>query len=510
VRQTALVDPLRAAVADEHGQDCYHDLWLRSLHLAEALRLSNVEPGDIVLVQLPNWREFVTLAVAAEAAGVVLAFCPIHWGSRETAGALALLRPRIWFTTTGGEGNRTALFRRALESGVLTVLVQSRETPAGAVRLEEWLAPVRRPAADAAVGGGAGLEPLEIAVTSGSAGEPKSVVHVHDTALAAVESTIRRQRIVATDVVHVAVPVCHTFGYFYGVRCALQAGASMVLQERWGARSMVQLTRAHGVTVSLGPSAFVLELLRGAVTYRQPLSRLRLFTHAGDSLPAPAMRRAIQELPFRISRAYGMTEFGHVTATDEETPLERCIDSVGSPQPEIEIRIADRLGVPLGPGSEGRILARGPFLFAGYLTQDLVDEDVFDHEGFFDTGDLGCLDEDGCLHITGRAGDVIRRGAETVPATLLEDLIATLPAVQHVVVVGVPDSRFGLGEIPIACVQLSSGSDLTLPEIEVLLTRHGVTRRFWPIGLRILDEWPLGPTGKIDRRAVLARVAQER
>jgi non-ribosomal peptide synthetase component E (peptide arylation enzyme) len=391
----------------------------------------------------------------------------------------------------------------------LTLLVRSGATPPGTSSVEDWLASAERPSVDASVEGGGGQSPLEIAVTSGSAGEPKSVLHVHDTALAAVDSTIRRQRILPEDVVHVAASVCHTFGYFYGVRCALQAGAAMVLQERWGPQRMVELIDRHAVTISLGPSAFVLELLRGATTYRRALARLRVFTHGGDTLPAPTMRRAIEELPFRISRAFGMTEFGHVSATDETTPRERCIDSVGSPQPEIDIRISDDHGAPLAPGTEGRILVRGPFLFAGYLTSDGVD-DVLDAEGFFDTGDLGFLGVDGFLRITGRARHVIRRGAETVPAALLENLIADHPAVQHAVVVGVPDTRLGLGELPIACVQLRPGADLTLLEIEALLERHGVTRRFWPVRLRTVDEWPLGPTGKIDRRSLLARIADAR
>ena len=475
------------------------------------MRRSGVGRGDIVLAQLPNWREFVRLAVGAETAGVVLAFCPVHWGLRETVGALALIRPRLWFTTTapGQDADRTEIVQRglgALEGSSLTVVVRSREAPAGTIRIEDWLADAERPSPDAAVQGDAGLAPLEIAVTSGSAGDPKSVVHVHDTALAAVDSTIRRQRILPADVVHVAVPVCHTFGYFYGVRCALQAGAAMVLQESWGPKRMVELIGAHGVTISLGPSAFVLELLRGVSTYRQALAGLRLFTHGGDTLPAPAMRRAVEQLPFRISRVFGMTELGHVTATDETTPLERCIDSVGSPQPEMEIRIGGDDGVPLAPGNEGRILARGPFLFAGYLAGDRVDEDILDDEGFFDTGDLGFLGQDGFLRITGRAKHVIRRGAETVPAALLENLIAGHPAVQHAVVVGVPDSRLGLGEVPIACVQLRPGAVLTLHDIETLLEQHGVTRRFWPVGLRAFDQWPLGATAKIDRHALLAHV----
>ncbi len=513
VRQVALTDPGRLAVVDEQGLDRYGDLWTEALRHAEAMRRAGVGRGDIVLAQLPNWREFVTLALAAETAGVVLAICPVHWGKRETVGALAALRARLWFTTAspGRDVDRTALIRSVLDdvtSSPRAILVRDRESLAGAARLEDWLAPVEGPPADAAVDGGAGLDPLEVAVTSGSAGEPKSALHVHDTALAAVDSTIGRQRVLPTDVIHVAVPVCHTFGYFYGVRCALQAGAAIVLQERWAPRRMAELAERHDVTISLGPSAFLLELLRGAEAYRRALGGLRFFTHGGDRLPAPVMQRAIEELPFRISRAFGMTEFGHVTATDETTPAERCVDSVGSPQSEIEIRVADEDGRSVTPGDEGRILARGPFVFAGYLLPDRLDEDVLDADGFFDTGDLGFLGADGYLRITGRAKQVIRVGAENVPAALLEDIIATHSAVQHAVVVGVPDVRLGLGEVPIACVQLRSGATLALEEIETLLERQGVTRKFLPVGLRIFGEWPIGPTGKIDRRAILARLLE--
>ncbi len=509
VRETARTSPGRLAVTDEQGRQTYGELWSDALHLAEAMGRSGVERGDVILVQLPNWREFVALAVAAEIAGVVFAFCPLQWGARETSRALTLIQPRLWFTTTtaGRNTDRTELIRQAvadLEPAPLTILLHGG-APGRGVPMAEWLGSVPRPPADTRVEGGTGLDALEIAVTSGSTADPKGVVHIHDTALAAIRSTIRRQRILPSDVVHVAIPVGHTFGYFYGVRCALQAGGTIVLQERWDVRRMVQLIETHGVTVSLGPSAFVLDLVREAATYRRALARLRLFTHGGDSLPAPAMRRAIAELPFRISRVFGMTEFGHVTATDETTPLERCIDSVGSPQPEIEIRIADERGEPCARGVEGRVLVRGPFLFVGYLAVDGVDENVLDDDGFFDTGDLGFLGDDDYLHITGRVKNIIRRGAETVPAALLEDLIASHPAVQHSVVVGAPDPR--LGEVPVACVQLRAGAGLTLREVEGLLEARGVTRKFWPVELRIFEQWPLGPTGKIDRRALVALVA---
>ena len=100
---------------------------------------------------------------------------------------------------------------------------------------------------------GFGLDPLEIAVTSGTTGVPKGVVHAHDTVLETVQSTIDRQGISSADVIHLALPVGHTFGYLYGVRCALQAGGTLVMQESWDPYRMAKLVKANDVTVTLGP-----------------------------------------------------------------------------------------------------------------------------------------------------------------------------------------------------------------------------------------------------------------
>ena len=152
-------------------------------------------------------------------------------------------------------------------------------------------------------------------------------------------------------------------------------------------------------------------------------------------------------------------------------------------------------------------MTSGPFLFAGYLSENALNQDVLDEGGFFDTGDLGSIDAAGFLRITGRVKHVIRRGAETIPAALLEDVVASHPDVVHAIVVGVPDQR--LGEIPVACVQLRPDRQLALSDINRLLERERITRRFWPSELRIFKEWPIGATGKIDRRAIIADIQRQ-
>ena len=506
VRVRASCTPDKRAVVDSLGTWTYGDLWAQASRCADAITASGLGPRDIALVQLPNWREYVALLLACELTRVVFAFCPIQWGLRETSTALALLRPRLWFTTNRARAgdDRSELLASAMSSTmtVPSLVVLRSAHMRGARDIDDWL---ERPAGHpAACDGGRGLDPLHIAVTSGSTGEPKGVLHVHDSALATVGSTIARQRITDDDVIHLAIPVGHTFGYFYGVRCALQAGGCLVMQERWDVREMLALVRSHGVTVSLGPSAFVLDLLSLPAEELEVLRTMALFTHSGDSLPGPTARRAQATLPFRISRALGMTEFGHATSTDANTPRDAAVESLGTPQREMEVVIVDDNGNLRPPCIEGRILVRGPFLFAGYVLRDRINEDVLDANGFFDTGDLGFVDEAGHIYITGRVKLVIRRGAETIPVALLEDVITELPQVAHAMVVGVPHERFG--EEPVACVQLRAGSSLDFDALVDAFEAKGITKKFWPARLEIVDGWPVGATGKIDRRMVAQSV----
>lgn len=505
VRDRAAADPGKPAVIDETAALTYGELWESAIAGAAALQGAGLRPGEIVLTQLPNWREFVTAMLACEVSGAVFSFCPIKWGPRECARALDLLRPRLWVTCAEylGEG-RLDVIDDALGAAaepVETVLVR-----AGAGRYRAWSEIVEsRPDMtedEATANAGGGLYPLEIAVTSGTTGFPKGVVHAHDTALDTVQSTIDRQGISGADVIHLALPVGHTFGYFYGVRCALQAGGAVLLQESWDPARMAELTRAHGATVSLGTTAFIIDLLNAGEDVRRALDSIWMFTQSGDAMPAPVAERANRELPFRISRALGMTEFGHVTSTDADSPLERVFDSAGTAQAEIRIDIADEQGRRLPTGQEGRILVRGPAVCAGYLHPDGTIEDVVDDDGFFDTGDLGRIDDQGYLRITGRLKNVLRRGAETVPVADLEDVLSSHPDVVHAVVVGMPDPR--LGDLPIACVELRAGASLTMDDMRALFGGHGITRKFWPTDIHLVGEWPTGPTGKTDRRLLLA------
>jgi non-ribosomal peptide synthetase component E (peptide arylation enzyme) len=505
IKEAATANPDRVAVIDDTGQLTTSELWETAQSIGRSLIREEVSRGDIVLVQLPNWCEFAQLIVGIEAAGAVLAFCPASWGPLETARALDLLRPKVWFVS--GHANaaaRLSWFNDSLGRASITPksIVSVRQKLTGAVGLTTWL---REPQPSSCeLLGGSGLDPLEVAVTSGTTGDPKGVVHFHDSVLSTVQSTIDRQKISASDVIHVAIPVGHTFGYFYGVRCAMQAGATLLLQDGWDVERAAALVSRWRATVSLGPAACIIDLLSLPDTRLPQLTTLRLFTQSGDSLPQPVAERAAAKFSFRISRALGMTEFGHAASTDRSSPYSRVLDSAGSAQPGVTIEVRDVDGKTLPTGQEGRLYVAGPCLFAGYLKADSLDTSSIDGHGFFSTGDLGWIDETGYVHITGREKNVIRRGAVTIPTIAVESAITAHPSVSHAIIVPLPDSR--LGEKVAACIQTKVGETTpSLDDVHAHLRKVGMTKTFWPSDMIVVEKWPLGPTGKIDRTALIAR-----
>lgn len=510
VHDVARATPDKLAIREYQEDTTYAQLWDSASRYQQAMARSGVGRGDIVLVQLPNWSEFVFTAVAAELNATVFSFCPIQWDKRETLRALRLIRPSIWFTSIAPRqgDDRSQMIRDILAelgADAPQVVLMRSVAVEGAVSEKDWVNGIQQQPSVSSEGG-RGQDPLEIAVTSGSTGDPKGVLHVHDSAIATVDSTIERQGIGPQDIVHLALPVGHTFGYFYGMRCALQARAALLLQHGWEVDEALELISANRATVSLGPSAFIIDMIGLRPDQIQKLSSLWLFTLSGDSLPGPIVRKAIESMPFRISRALGMTEFGHALSTDAEMSSDDVADTLGTPQPGMTFRIVDDQGNSLAPGTEGQIGVSGPFLFAGYMSDRALNQDVLDRDGFFPTGDLGTLDGRGFLRITGRLKNVIRRGAETIPVSLLEDLIATHPDVLHAMVVGVPDER--LGELPVACVQLKAGKSLALADIEALFQTQHITKKYWPAALRLIENWPIGATGKIDRKTLVEQYQQ--
>lgn len=190
-----------------------------------------------------------------------------------------------------------------------------------------------------------------------------------------------------------------------------------------------------------------------------------------------------------------MTEVALVTISHPSDSAERVSATDGAPLPGTQIRIVNSSGVPVPPRVEGRLQARGAFNFVGYLKRpDLNDTDA---DGWFETGDLGYVDDAGYLRITGRAKDIVIRGGEKIPVADVENVLYRHPAIADAAIVAVPDPR--LGERACAYVTLRGTDGFDMAEMTRFLATCGVTRTYFPERLEIIAEMPRTASGKIQK-----------
>jgi cyclohexanecarboxylate-CoA ligase len=507
-------DPGKTAVVDGGGSYRYDDLAGETLALAAGLLVQGVEPGDVVLVALPPVRQFVPVILATERIGAVVANVMPALGARELSRIIQLARPRAAVTVAAYRRHRpaeTITSVLAQQGGRCTMIVVGdggpRPAAAGGGPLTGYGAVVSagRPAVRRLPGPPAADAVANLAFTTGSSGEPKGVLHTHNTAMLAVRSTAERQELGADDVFHAALPVGHTYGHFYGVRLGLLAGGRIVMQPGWDAGETLRLARAHRITHSAGTPTHLADLMARWRGDTGSLASLRVFTCAGARLDTALAEQAADQLPGRLSLAYGMSEAGHVASTGPGDDLAAAIGSCGRPQPETVITIGPPAG-PAGAG-DGEIMVAGPSVTPGYLQGREFSSRFLDGSGGYRTGDLGHFDRNGYLVLTGRIKELVIRGGEKIPVGEIEGLLRSCPGVGDAVIVGVPDRR--LGERCVAVIEPAAGADVTLSRLASFLAARGVTRAFWPEELLTVDRLPRNDVGKWVR-AEVSQLARDR
>jgi cyclohexanecarboxylate-CoA ligase len=491
--KTALVDGAhRLTFAD----------WERAVVRAELqLRALGVGAGDVVVYQLPNWWEAAVVFLAAARAGAVVNPVLPIFRERELRFVLAQSRARV-VVIPGRFRERDYAAAIAALQGELPalehVLVVRGEPRPGMLSFAALLDEGRGPnaAEPASVDPGA---ILMLMYTSGTTAEPKGVLHTHDTLTAEVRSLQRVHALGPADTTLMPSPLTHISGVVHGILAPALLGTTAVLMERWDARRGLELIARERVTYMVGAPTFLRDLADHPERARFDLTSLRLFSCGGAEVSADLIRRARRSLGCVAKRVYGSTEFPTMTTTDAADADTMGIETEGRPIDPVRLRIADASGAVVATGVDGEIQARGPERFVGYTDRALTAE-AFTADGWFRTGDLGHVDADGYLHLTGRIKDIVVRKGEKFSARELEELIARHPAVAEAAVVALPDRESG--EIACAAVTLRAGSRLTLGELASFLTTAGLARQKLPERLEILAELPHTESGKVQKALI--------
>lgn len=426
--------------------------------VAGGLWEAGIRRRAVVSWQRANDRDALVLFRACWRIGAVAA--PIHHlaGSAEVEWLVDRLRPR--------------LFVDALPEG----------------------APVRR-------GGGIPSGELAVALaTSGSSGEPKIVLHSHRGLSYKAASMARVHGLGAGDAVLMPAPLAHISGLLNGVLLPGAVPMKVVLMAKWDPALALDIIESERITFMIGPPTFFVALMSSPLFTAAKVESLRLVSCGGAGVTEAFAASASEALGCVVKRTYGSTEAPTVTTSAAGDPTEKGHSTDGRRVGEVEVRIYDLpSGRPLLRGDVGEVRLRGPELFAGYADEGQT-RAAFSR-GWFRTGDLGVVDNDGYLTIVGRLSDVIIRGGENIAAAEVEGLLEAHPDIRQAVVVGRPDDR--LGERVAAYVVASVPFDVAA--CRAWFEERGVARFKTPEWIVRVDELPLMASGKPDRAALRAR-----
>ncbi len=458
-----------------------HDVEITSLALSQ----HGVNKGDIVSVQLPNWRETVTVMLAIWRLGAIVNPITPIYRAGELRSIFRMARPThvLCPTVYGGIDyaamTRQALLEEGLDSSVITV---SQVPPS-----KSCLSP--------SSGATRELPPLEslraedvclLMFTSGTTGKPKGVLHNHQTLLYETWSIINHFQL-SRPRVFMPSPMTHITGLLYGILLPILSNGSSVLQDRWNPTEAVQLIEEENCNFSVGATPFLSGLVKEYESIGQT-SSLTNFVCGGADVPPALISDAQETMGTTAVRAYGLTELPTLTCGQPNDSLKlRCSDDgivIGNSQ----ARLSNLMG------NVGDLEVRGPEMFLGYLDPSDNDES-FTNDGWFRTGDIAHLEGDR-VEIVGRRKDIIVRGGENLSPIEIENLLLGLSSVTDIAIVGVPDDQ--LGERACAMI-VPFGDPPTLEDLRKFLDTKNVARQKAPEHLLLCNELDRTASGKIQK-----------
>ncbi len=351
---------------------------------------------------------------------------------------------------------------------------------------------------------------INIQFTSGTTGSPKGATLTHRNVLNNALFIGQTLRATPDDRICVPVPLYHCFGMVGGTLVGLTSGATVVLPaESFEPAATLAAIGAEKCTIAYGVPTMFLAMLEHSDFANTDVSNLRTGIMAGAPCPEELMKQLVSRFHMPdVTIAYGMTETSPVTFQSyTDDPVNKRCGTVGRAAPHAEAKIIDVDGNVVPIGQQGEVLTRGYMVMQGYWDDDDKTADAVDAEGWMHTGDLGTLDSEGWLRITGRVKDMLIRGGENVYPREVEEFLYRHPKVQEVQVFGIPHAT--LGEDVAAWIQLRDGEACTLEEIQNFC--QGQIAHFKiPSHVKFVDEFPMTVTGKIQkfemRKAMVAEL----
>jgi 2,3-dihydroxybenzoate-AMP ligase/mycobactin salicyl-AMP ligase len=478
-----------------------------------------IQKLDRVLLQIPNWAEFVFAYFGLHKIGAIPVMCIPRFSQREIEHFFKTTEAKAWVVPFRFEKIEYKPMIEALRfqsSSLRHILVIE---PAGneGVPLPDETIPFNgllkkvdlsrypedylqsfQPDPD---------ETCHLMPTGGTTGLPKLVPRMHNDWVCNIEYRAKVWERSPRDVTLIATPITHNMGIEVSLNPAFLTGGKVVMISSTRPRDILEAIEKERVTTTILAVAQVQQILDFEELDRFDISSLRVIGTGGSHMPPEAIRKIYDRLKCKFYNVYGSSE-GPCAQTRYDDPEEVVFNTVGWPIcPYDEYKVIDSNGNKLPRGEEGELVARGPTIFRGYYKSEAENREAFTPDGFYRTGDIAKFDPEGRLILTGRKKDIIIRGGENISAKEVEGLIGGHPKVELVAVVGMPDPI--LGERACAFIKPRQGITVSFDEIISYLKERKTSVLYLPERIEVVQEVPLTNVGKVDKKRLREEIQEK-
>jgi fatty-acyl-CoA synthase len=504
LRRTAARDPNKPAVACGKVRWTYAELDERCNRLANGLLRAGVVRGDRIALLARNSHTYVAMRFAIARMGGVLVPVNFMLTAEEVAYILQHSGARLLFvdTTTQTVGLKAAMLAGNMERVVwMEAEAEAEDRSAHELMTVEDLA--TDSSADAPTLPVATDDLAQIVYTSGTESRPKGVMLTHEAIIAQYATCLVDAEIRSDDVILHSMPLYHCAQLDVFLGPGVYVGTSNIIVGAAAPEKVLPLMERFKISSYFAPPTVWISLLRSPLFDSTDLSSLVKGYYGASIMPVEILREIQTRLPrLRLWNLYGQTELAPVATVLKPEDQLRKPGSAGRAGLNVETRVVNEKQVPVAPGEVGEVVHRSPQLLLGYYNDIERTQEAFVN-GWFHSGDLATMDQEGYITIVDRKKDMIKSGGENISSREVEEVLYGLPAVSEAAVVGVPDPVWV--EAVLAVIVVRAGSALTETEV-ITFCRERLARFKVPKRVVFADALPRNPSGKVLKRDLRNKV----
>lgn len=498
--------PNHEYIVDDKGLRCtYAELDKEASKLANYFKSIGIKAKDTISFQIPIWSEFAIITIACFKLGAIAHPVAMSYEKKELITALKLTQPKAFLCPTFFyKTNYEKLIDEVLPDvetlKSIVLLDNVKEKTINFPTLKEILR-IIEPLKKENNYKGTGEDIAVILGTSGTTSGSKGVLLTHNNIRFSEEVFSKELGLTSDDIIFMPAPLNHATGFHHGIIAPFLIGSKVVLQQKYVCSDSIDIMNKEKCTYSMGATPFIYDILKELDENKKEIPSLKFYLCGGAPVPGYMVEKASRH-KILLCEVYGSTEsVPHIFVRPSEAAFLNGTTS-GRTIEGIEIRVVDEDGDDVPFGVQGEELSRGPNVFVGYLNNKEITDEVLDDEGWFHSGDLCTMDENGNVRIIGRKKDMIVRGGENLDSNSINNNIEGCEGVREHTIIGIPDNR--LGERICVFVSPKKGfNDITLSDIVEYLKKNEVSKRFWPEHLEVIDEIPYTASGKVKKYLLL-------